>query len=158
MTKYPYFEGNCDLRFDHVASSILEKEHWRVLADFTLHISDVRKLTVTRGTLTDKGTVPLVMNGVVPRDGRFEQAYVVHDVLCEYLTVNLTGSQSAIPRQYADNQLEAMLELLGATALEKQMIMVPVRMYAYSHPKTSLPSTTPLKRKVEAEWEQWQTC
>lgn len=158
MVSYPYFEGNCDLRFDPVASAILGKEHWRVLADYTLHISDVRKITVIRGTLTDKGTVPLVVNGLVPRDGKFEQAYVTHDTLCEYLTVNLSGSQSAIPRQYADDQLEAMLGLLGASALEKQLIMTPVRMYAYSHPQTSRPSTTPLKRKVEAEWAERYTC
>lgn len=149
--EYPYFSGPCDLRFDPVATAATGKEHWRVLADFTVHLSEERQFTVPRGYLTDKGSVPVVLNGVIPRDGKFEQCYVAHDILCEYLTILLHGLPFPIFRSQADDYL---VELLFTHGAERSFVtMVGQALMSYRIVKQIVKaSTTPGKRKLEADW------
>lgn len=149
--EYPYFSGPYDLRFDPVATSALGKEHWRVLADFTVHLSEERQFTVPRGYLTDKGTVPLLLNGAIPRDGKFEQCYVAHDILCEYLTILLQGLPFAIFRSQADNCLVELLLTHGAERPFATTIGQALASYRMLYSIVQ-PSTTPEKRKLEADW------
>lgn len=149
---YPYFTGPCDLRYDPHASRILGKDHWRVLSSFDLVLSDVRRVRVPAGILTDKGTVPIVLNNVVPRDGKFEQAYVVHDQLCEYLSMTLDNKPFKISRATADLTLSQMLVALGGTESEVRTVMAGVDGYRISKGGNIPPSSTPLKRELEAVW------
>lgn len=149
--EYPCFSGPCDLRFDPVATAALGKEHWRVLADYTVHLSEERQFTVPRGYLTDKGTVPLLLNGAIPRDGKFEQCYVSHDILCEYLTILMQGLPFAIFRSQADNYLVELLLTHGAERTFAIAISQALSSYRTVN-QIVQPSTTPEKRKLEADW------
>lgn len=151
MSAYPYFDGSCVLRYDAEASRALGADYWRHLESYDLRLSQRQWAHVPAGTLTDKGSVPRAAWSVVPRDGKFEQAYGLHDQLCEYLSLTVDGKPFRISRERADSLLYVAMEVLGGTERE----IAPVRAAVEANRRVLNvvdPSNTALKRELESKW------
>lgn len=153
MSRYPFFDGPCDLRYDAEASSALGKEHWRRLSTYRFMLSVRQWVCVPAGGLTDKGSIPMVVNNLVPRDGRFEQAYDMHDQLCEYLSITIDGKPESISRARADGLLYVAMGVLGASPGEIFVVRAAVDSYR-NVANVHSPSNTALKRSIEAQWRR----
>jgi hypothetical protein len=129
MSRYPFFDHPLDTRYDWQASDKLGKDHWRVLVPFRR----------------------LVQNMVSPW-GKLGQAYVMHDQLCEYLSLTVDGRPVPITRQRCDELLYVAMQVLGATPAELGTVRAAVDLYRRAAGVTR-PSSIALKRSLEAGWQ-----
>lgn len=150
---YPYFEGRCVLTYDYEASRALGADYWRRLETHRLMLSERQWLATPAGGLTDKGTIPRIAWPLVPRDGKFEIAFDMHDQGCDYLSTTVDGKPFRVSRERVDSLLYVAMEVLGGTERE----IAPVRAAVEAHRKVLRvqdPSVTALKRKLEAQWRE----
>jgi hypothetical protein len=150
---YPHFDGRCVLVYDAEASRILGADHWRRMESHRFMLSERQWLATPAGSLTDKGSIPRPAWSIVPRDGKFEQAFDMHDQACEYLSLTVDGKPYAITRERADGLLYVAMLVLGATASE----LAPVRAAVELHRRAlsiDKPSNTAIKRALEAQWRE----
>lgn len=145
------FDRLLTTQYDPVASALLKADHWRVTAPFTYLISETKRVTVPAGYLTDGASVPRVFWNVIPPWGKYGQAAVVHDLLCEYLSIIDDGVPVAISRAYCDSVLNDAMAALGVPSYKRLAIYWSVCAYRVLANVTE-PSNTPLKRRLEAEW------
>jgi hypothetical protein len=149
---FPHFDGPLDTRYDAEASQVLGKDHWRVLASFRLMLSRRQWAYVPAGILTDGGTIPRLVQNVIPPWGKLGQAFVVHDQLCEYLSLTVDGRPQLISRARCDELLGVAIEVLGGTEREKRVIYTAVDAFRRAT-KVERPSSYALKRELEAAWQ-----
>lgn len=140
-----------DTRYDVTASRLLGKDHWRVLKPFSYKISEEEHVTVPAGYLTDGASVPKVFWNIIPPWGIYGQAAVVHDIICEYLTVVKNGAPERVSRARCDEILNEAMYALGVPDFKRMTIYAAVCAYRMLT-GTDEPSNTPLKRKLEADW------
>ena len=101
----PYFTEQPKLSFAHNESTILRKNLWRVENSFTFVCGkeeDQYSVTVPKGFLTDGASVPRVFWFLFPPFGRYMDAAVAHDYLCEHCIVEKMGREISISRREAD--------------------------------------------------------
>ncbi len=151
MKTFPYFTAPLDLRYDPEASRALGGDYYRILIPFRLMLSERQWVDVQAGTLTDGGTIPRLAHPLLPALGKLGQAYAAHDQLCEYLSLTVDGKPSAITRARCDGLLYVAMQVLGATAEELATVQLAVDLYRDAA-RVSRPSTTALKRSLEAKW------
>lgn len=140
-----------DTRYDKTASDALGADHWRVLTPFSYKISETEWVTVPAGYLTDGASVPKIFWNIIPPWGQYGQAAVVHDIICEYLTIIKDGVPERVSRARCDEILNEAMESLGVPALKRLTIYSAVCMYRIFS-GTDKPSGTPQKRALEAAW------
>lgn len=157
------FDGELIYKYDAQASRILRGDYFRVLQDFNFYCptsvignewtcyDSNEKVFVAAGTLTDLGSVPRMFRGAIDRDGRGAQAYVVHDVLCEYLSLSRCGKPKKITRQEADLILLDALQVLGCSKTYANIVYNAVAIYQMAG-QVHNPTTTALKRQLEADY------
>ena len=151
MSAYPYFDGPCVLQYDAEASRVLGADHWRRVQSYNLWLSARQRVHMPAGALVDKGSIPRQAWPLVPRDGKFEQAYDTHDQLCEYLSLTVAGRPYRITRERADSLLYVAMEVLGGT--EREIAPVRAAVEANRHVlNVTEPSNTALKRELESKW------
>lgn len=142
-----------DTRYDAYASEVLGKDHWRILTSFSYKIDEECHVTVPEGYLTDGASVPKVFWNIIPPWGKYGQAAVVHDILCEYLTVVKNGRPERITRARCDEILNEAMYALGVPDATRMTIYGAVCAYRLTF-GTQDPSSTSLKRRLEAEWRK----
>lgn len=140
-----------DTRYDKAASVALGADHWRVLTPFSYKISETDWVTVPAGYLTDGASVPKIFWNIIPPWGEYGQAAVVHDILCEYLTVIRNGVPQRISRAQCDRILHEAMVALQVPVFKRTAIYSAVCMYRWVS-RTAEPSSTPQKRALEAAW------
>lgn len=157
------FDGELIISYDHEASRILRGEYWRVRKSFNFFPSTSvignewtcydsnEKCFVAAGTLTDLGSVPRMFRGIIDNGGPAAQAYVLHDTLCEYLTISRCGKPKKITRQEADLFLLDALTTLGIAKTYANIVYNAVAIYQMAG-QVHNPSTFALKRKLESEY------
>src|SRR5690606_2717654 len=145
-----------DIRYDPVASAILGQDHWRVLTSFRYYIGDKysgRWVFVPAGYLTDGASVPKIFHNVVGPWGAHGQAAVVHDILCEYLSITQDGLPVLITRKQANLIFLEAMEVLSVPAWRREVMYAAVEGYRIVGGGEQ-PSNTPVKRQLEAAWEE----
>jgi hypothetical protein len=142
-----------DTRYDKHASVVLGRDHWRVLTPFSYKIADGEWVTIPAGYLTDGASVPKVFWNIIPPWGAYGQAAVVHDILCEYLTIVKDGAPVRIDRSRCDEILNEAMYALGVPDGKRMMIYTAVCAYRW-FTGTAEPSNTLVKRALEAQWVQ----
>lgn len=157
------FDGPLIIQYDRDASDQLGADYWRVMRSFRYYLptSDIanewttydtkRWAFVAAGTLTDLGTVPKTFRGIIDNGGRAAQGFVLHDQLCEYLSITAYGQPEAITRQEGDLILLSALCSLGMPKADAYMIYNSVSAYSEIMGIKS-PSTTVAKRALEAKF------
>lgn len=140
-----------DTRYDAQASALLGKDHWRILTPFSYKIDQESWVTIPKGYLTDGASVPRLFWNMIPPWGPYGQAAVVHDLLCEYLSVVRNGRPVRITRAECDEVLNQAMKNLDVPDAQRLMIYSAVCAYRVTC-HVSEPSATLLKRRLEAEW------
>lgn len=135
------FDGPLVIQFDAHASDVLGGNYWRVMKSFRFFLPvsrianewtcyDTNKWGfVPAGILTDLGSVPMAFRSIIDNGGRAAQAYVLHDQLCEYLSLTENGRPVRITRVDADNILHDALISLGVDRSTARIIYEAVALY-----------------------------
>lgn len=154
MSSFTEFSAPLRIQFDKDASAVLGGDHWRVTESFRYSIGgkDAQQwVTVPAGYLTDGASVPRALWPLIPPWGAYGQAAVVHDLLCEYLSIVDHGKPKAITRLRADEIFSEAMIVLGVPLATRVMINEGVALYRRVT-GVSKPSTRPEKRLLETSW------
>lgn len=158
LVDFKRFDAELMMVYDAKASKRLGKDYWRVQQGFRYYLGTKgsnKWVYVPAGYLTDGASVPQIFWSVIDRWGAYGQAAVVHDILCEYLTITVDGLPQRITRAEADDiLLEAML-VLEVPEFKAKTIEAAVDFYRVIARVTE-PSNDPVKRQLESEWTQAQ--
>lgn len=120
VLKYRSFDAQLMIQYSEFASDSLGRDFWVVLKSFSYYTGkkeDLRTITVPAGYLSDGASSPRVVWWLVPPMGRYGQAAVVHDYLCEYLMINDRGVMVPITRKEADKIFLEAMKVLGVPAI-----------------------------------------
>lgn len=105
------FSGDLIIVYDKEASTVLEKDYWRVVLPIRYYLNDKDKsyVDVEEGYLTDGASNSRLLWASLPPWGPYANAVAVHDKLCEFLEVDTPTGKKKISRKQADRIfLEAM--------------------------------------------------
>ena len=138
--------------YDAPASALLGDDYWRVVKPFTYLIKPNQWVTVPAGYLTDGASVPKVFWNIIPPWGKYGQAAVVHDLVCEYLQVVQDGLPLSVSRAYCDSILNEAMQYLEVPTAKRRMIYWSVSAYRMTI-GTTKPNPNPLKQQLESEWK-----
>lgn len=154
MSCFTRFSAPLNVQYDAQASKILEKDHWRVTQAFRFRLHDTEGdawVHVPAGYLTDGASVPRLFWSLIPPWGAYGQAAVVHDIVCEYLSVTVDGRPCTVTREACDNILLEAMTVLEVPTIKRMLISGPVGIYR-RWSGVAHPTSTPLKRALEANW------
>ncbi len=154
MSSFTAFSAPLSIQYDPKASAILGADHWRVTEPFQYMIGSKTSrqwVTVPAGYLTDGATVPRLFWSLIPPWGSYGQAAVVHDLLCEYLSIVEDGKLKPITRQRCDEIFLEAMTVLGVPVSTRLIISEGVSLYR-NVTGVSRPSNFLQKRLLEASW------
>jgi hypothetical protein len=133
MSSFKQFTGASDVQYSILASETLDKDYWLVTKAFTYYVDfDTKKLRVEipLGFLTDGASVPKIFWNIIPPWGRYGQAAIVHDWLCENLYFLDENDQKVpITRKRCDQTLYEAMQVLGVPPTTAKMIYGAVSAY-----------------------------
>ena len=151
MLSYRGYDAIAMTQYSRFGSDTLGSDFWVVTNPFIYYVGEKHSETevkIPRGYLTDGASVPRVFWNVIPPWGKYGQAAILHDYLCEYLTVEESGICKSITRKECDQIfLEAML-VMGVPKAKAMMIHSAVSLYRITA-RVSKPSFDPNKYMVE---------
>src|ERR1700744_1617053 len=131
MSTLQHFTDALDTQYDESASKALGKDYWRVIDSFRFYLNDPADsyVEISSGYLTDGASVPRLFWSLLPPWGDYGQAAVVHDKLCETLTVvhAETGAIVAIDRAQADKAFKQAMEVLQVPQWKRNVMYIAVR-------------------------------
>lgn len=156
MSSFTRFSAPLLIQHDPLASAVLGEDYWRVAKSFRYDIGfegSPRWVTVPAGYLTDGASVPRLAWSIIPPWGSYGQAAVVHDLLCEYLTVVENGLPVPITRAEADAIFLEAMTVLKVPEETRELMSNAVDLYRKAL-RITKPSTSPIKRKLEADWHE----
>lgn len=159
------FTAPLRIEFDQRASELLHGTYFRTLTSFhyifppsviesELLGKGSAYVHVPAGILTDLGTIPPVARSYVNPAGPEVQAFVLHDQLCEYLSITVDGRPFDISRERADLILREALININIPAKRAELIYQAVRIYAKVNSiktRSSINSLNVLKRELESQ-------
>lgn len=154
MSSFTKFSAPMQVQYDDDASEALGADHWRVCQPFRFYLGsrDSGKwVYVPAGYLTDGASVPRALWSLIPPWGKYGQAAVVHDIVCEYLSITADGRPFRVTREQCDEILLEAMVVLGVPLVQRQLIYQAVRTYRVLA-RVEGPSTTFRKRAIEAKW------
>lgn len=154
MSSYTAFSALMSVQYDAIASEKLRADHWRVVDGFKFYIGSADSgewVYVPAGYLTDGASVPQIFWSIIPPWGKYGQAAVVHDIVCEYLSITKDGKPFSITREVCDGILKQAMEALDVPPVKVALIYNAVRAYRWFS-GVSRPTTTKFKRSLEADW------
>lgn len=127
------FDSDLGIEYSKYASDIMKMDLWIVKKSFVYYLDETRtkKVVVPQGFLTDGASVPRVFWGLIPPWGRYGQAAVLHDWLCEYLCYQDGDKTVPLIRREVDNILLAAMADLEVSKLTRFAIWGAVRLYGY---------------------------
>lgn len=154
MSSFTDFSAPLCIQYDPDASKALGADHWRVREGFRFYIGSRDSgdwVNVPAGYLTDGASVPRLFWSLIPPWGIYGQAAVVHDIVCEYLSITKDGTPFRVSRKVCDDILLQAMEVIGVPWLTRQAIHKAVALYRIAS-GVNAPTTTPIKRQLESNW------
>lgn len=119
-------------QYSDFASEALGSDYWVATNPFIYYLGELGSdewVEIPHGYLTDGASVPRIFWNIVPPWGKYGQAAIVHDFLCEYLMVKTKTGERKITRKECDQIfLEAML-VMGVPERKAKMIHAAVSLY-----------------------------
>ena len=149
---FEQYDTNLGIEYSRYASEKLGRDLWVVKRGFNywLDNTQTRRVNVPAGYLTDGASVPRVLWGVIPPWGKYGQAAVMHDWLCEYLKVWNGSDWENITRDQCDKLFLDGMETLNVGKVLRTSMYAAVT--AYSHINSIIyQSFDPSKHEIEKE-------
>ncbi len=132
MSDFTRFDATLMTQYSIAASDTLGRDHWMVTRAFRYYIGGKdsnRWVDIPLGYLTDGASVPQMFWNIIPPWGRYGQAAVVHDYLCEYLEIIEDGQPKTITRKDCDDVLEECMTVLGVPDKQVRVIHGAVALF-----------------------------
>lgn len=120
--------------YDLEASVILGRDNYRLTTPFKFYVGkreDQLWAYLPAGFLSDGATVPRMLYWIVPPWGRHGEAAMVHDHLCEHLTLYQNGAAVPITRAQADQVFNDAMKVSQVNPFIRHLMYGAVRMYAW---------------------------
>ncbi len=153
---FTHFEAGLIISYDHFASSVLGKDYWRVTQPFKFYVGERSQNVwayVPAGFLTDGATAPRLFWAIIPPWGDYGQAAVLHDILCETLTLTRNEQKITITRKQADDIFYEAMKAAGVNWAIRSLIYAAVRVYAWTGWGRNEEKLAQ-KQKLEQTWGQ----
>lgn len=130
----PFEDFNTDIAlvYDEQASEFCGHDYWRTTQAFRYYFEDQTLETyveVPANYLTDGASVPRLFWSLLPPLGAYGQAAVLHDYLCENLTVVRNGAPGVITRVQADNAFKNAMKALDVPRWKRNVMFIVVAIY-----------------------------
>ena len=154
MSSFTRFSSSASVEYALAESMELGRDLWRVTTPFRYYLGTEdtgRYISIPAGYLTDGASVPRVLWSIVPPWGRYGQAAIVHDFLCEYLTIVDNGCIRQIARKEADMEFARAMEALQVPQDLMDKINLAVKGYRVIT-RTDKAVWHRDKAKLEAAW------
>lgn len=154
MSSFMNFSAIASTAYAHDASRILGRDLWVLTKGFSFYIGNKesgRWVHVPAGFMTDGASVPRAFWSLIPPWGIYGQAAILHDYLCEYLSITVDGQPQPISRQYADELFNEAMKVLEVPGHVINPIMDAITLYRKAVNPTT-PSVDHRKREQEAIW------
>lgn len=151
MADFKRFSAPSGIVYDPYSSEQLGKDHWRTLEGFRYYLGEKYSdswVYIPEGYLTDGASVPRIFWGLLPPWGEYGQAAIVHDYLCEFLSITVGGVPVSITRKRADEIFHEAMKVLGVPAYKRLPMFYAVSAYRMAAGITE-PTSTPLARYLE---------
>lgn len=145
------FSKRVTIQYDNLASGLLGKEYWRITNEVKVTLGEGRHVTIPAGYLSDGASVPKVFWSIIPPWGAYGDAVVLHDLLCEYLSVVENGRIVKISRAECDAYFNDAMKCLKVPTFQRRIIYAGVSTYRVLS-GSNKPTTFSRKRKLEAIW------
>lgn len=152
-TSFTRFDRNVAIRYAHKASDFFDKDYYYTTEPFTYHIDEYPSnmiVTVPVGFLTDGASIPRAFWFWASPIGKHAQSAILHDYLCEYLTIQVDGHPTSITRKEADLIFKESLSILGVSKLKANLMYMGVSAYRKVR-KIDKPRFNLVKRTMEEE-------
>lgn len=142
LQPFTEFDATVSVAYDAAASRTIGKDYWRVTQGFKFYLFpriDALWVYVPEGFLTDGASVPQLFWNILPPWGKYGQAAVLHDWLCEHLVADNTkpnlgeNATVVISKKQADRQFYWAMKALGVTWWKRQVMYRAVRFYSWIH-------------------------
>ncbi len=127
------YDTNLGIEYSSYASEKLGRDLWVVKRSFNYWLDDdqIQCVSVPAGYLTDGASVPRLLWGVVPPWGKYGQAAVMHDWLCEYLRIWDGSKWESITREQCDKLFLEGMETLGVGKILRVSMYAAVTVYSH---------------------------
>ena len=132
MKTFMQFTTNPAITYAYDASKILGRDTYRVMEGFMYYIGSKesgRWVNVPRGYLVDGASVPRCLWASIPPWGPYGPATIVHDFLCEYLSITEEGIPVRITRKEADQIFFEAMQVLEVPEWTQRKIRAGVSGY-----------------------------
>lgn len=152
-SSFTRFDSNVAIKYSDVASDILGSDYFYTAEPFIYHIDcypSNKIVKVPEGFLSDGASIPRVFWFWASPIGRHAQAAILHDYLCEYLTILEDGKPVEITRKEADQIFKESLLVLGVSNSKANIMYAGVSAYRLVANVTE-PSFNPEKYRLEEE-------
>lgn len=106
--------------------------NWILTKEFTYMIGALnsnQKVVVPKGFVTDFATT-WPFHRIIPRQGKYGKAAVVHDYLCTYKTILVDGRPIKITRKKADEIFLEAMKVSKVNVVLRYLMYGYVRLYA----------------------------
>ena len=153
MSSFTDFDPTTSVIKNEYASSIFGKEYRVVTKPFIYQVGDLKSnvyIAIARGYITDGASVPSFLNPLLPAWGEYGAAAIVHDYLCEHLTVVSFGQEKRITRRQADDIFYEAMGVLKVPTWKRRLFWLAVRLWAVTT-NTTEPKFSMKKQKTQAE-------
>lgn len=87
-------------------------------------------ITISPGYITDGATIPRFMRKYIPAWGKYGQAAIIHDYLCECLSVKVRGKPRRITRRQGDLIFLEAMGVLDVPLYQRIIFYSAVRFYS----------------------------
>ena len=128
------FDTNLGISYSKYASDKLGKDYWIVKKAFRYNLDGigVQQVIVPKSYLTDGASVPRPFWGFFPPWGRYGQAAVLHDWLCEYLGFwENSKDWNKISRKRCDQIFNEAMGDLGVNKFTRLAMYNAVNIYSH---------------------------
>lgn len=105
---------------------------WILTKEFTYMIGDLasnQKVVVPKGFVTDFATT-WPFDRIIPRQGKYGKAAVVHDYLCTYKTILVDGKPVVVTRATSDRIFLEAMEVSDVNVILRYTMYGYVRLFA----------------------------
>lgn len=132
MKTFLQFTANPAITYAYDASAILGRDTYRVMESFKYYIGSKdsgRWVYIPLGYLVDGASVPRCLWSSIPPWGAYGPATIVHDYLCEYLSITENGVPKKITRKECDNIFFEAMEVLQVPGWTQYKIKAGINSY-----------------------------
>lgn len=132
MSKFTNFDPDLSVEVNPWATHQLGKTHWVVKKSFDYYVgkkNDGVYIRIPFCYLTDGASIPIKLQRFIPAWGKYGAAAIVHDYLCEHLTVIDNGEIKPISRKEADRIFYEAMRVLKVPLWQRLSFWIAVRLY-----------------------------